>query len=569
MKSKMQEKRKIRKKNSWILLLTRITYCHIMLSLWISAASANNIAPNAGYEMDNNADKMPDGWYENVYGGYSSEINFIWSTDYKYSGTHSAKIISTDPNGKARWWTGNKDIVVSPGKSYTIKGYVKTSGVSNGVYMKTSFLDSSTKYISSLPTTKISGTRDWTLLQRNVKVPSNAAYVRIEIRMEGSGMAWYDDVSFLPISSNMVTSSVFDSSGESQNGNISTLEISGNTISFDLELDGYYTYPMWFYASFTPATEGTYNVTVNRISQNPSNMIYPVYSYDRINWYHVNWRHYGKSSDYNYWVKFPVYGKSGQKIYFATHIPYTLSDYEKFNKSINTNKYVSVNSIGKSVEGRKLLLFSVTNKSSHNTKKKLVFIGAQHAALESTGTVNIEGMIYWLINESNPNAKKVRDNVIVYFIPMVNPDGVFEGNSRVNANNVDLNRDWIKYTQPETKAVKKFLDANCCFQTLTDVHTWPQDNIWWVQYGNDIRYENILKNLQDYVLPQNIINYTSDASSVFGAEMTKQGYGLGLTIEHTVNYNIYKTGWQTLDSIRKEGEYNLRSQLEELGFKTS
>ena len=42
---------------------------------------------------------------------------------------------------------------------------------------------------------------------------------------------------------------------------------------------------------------------------------------------------------------------------------------------------------------------------------------------------------------------------------MPNPDGVDFGYWRHNSNGVDLNRDWIEFTQPETKAIKQFLES--------------------------------------------------------------------------------------------------------------
>ena len=42
---------------------------------------------------------------------------------------------------------------------------------------------------------------------------------------------------------------------------------------------------------------------------------------------------------------------------------------------------------------------------------------------------------------------------------MPNPDGVDSGYWRHNSNGVDLNRDWIEFTQPETKAIKQFLES--------------------------------------------------------------------------------------------------------------
>jgi predicted deacylase len=44
-------------------------------------------------------------------------------------------------------------------------------------------------------------------------------------------------------------------------------------------------------------------------------------------------------------------------------------------------------------------------------------------------------------------------------VPLLNPDGVARGHWRANRGAVDLNRDWGAFTQPETRAVKAWLDA--------------------------------------------------------------------------------------------------------------
>jgi len=45
----------------------------------------------------------------------------------------------------------------------------------------------------------------------------------------------------------------------------------------------------------------------------------------------------------------------------------------------------------------------------------------------------------------------------VYVIPLMNPDGVDNGNWRHNDGGIDLNRDWDAFNQPESSAVRDFL----------------------------------------------------------------------------------------------------------------
>jgi len=156
-------------------------------------APSINLAPNPGVEIDSNGDKKPDSWFTNVWSSDPSKIAFIWATDQKYGGTYSVKITSTDPNGNARWMT-DRNIAVIPGKSYSFNAYIKTSGLSKTAHMAVTFWDSSFKYIPGGGTNQIGGTAAWTQAKGTAVAPSGAAYARIELRMDGAGTAWFDEV---------------------------------------------------------------------------------------------------------------------------------------------------------------------------------------------------------------------------------------------------------------------------------------------------------------------------------------------------------------------------------------
>ena len=55
-------------------------------------------------------------------------------------------------------------------------------------------------------------------------------------------------------------------------------------------------------------------------------------------------------------------------------------------------------------------------------------------------------------------SKKFRNEFSIYAFPLLNPDGADFGNWRHNANGLDINRDWIDFTQPETQMVKTYFE---------------------------------------------------------------------------------------------------------------
>lgn len=109
-------------------------------------------------------------------------------------------------------------------------------------------------------------------------------------------------------------------------------------------------------------------------------------------------------------------------------------------------------SIGLTAEGRKIPIFSIGNPSAKN---KILISGRNHPP-EVTGHYALEAFVETLTADT-PLAKKFRKNFEVYVIPLLNPDGVDGGFWRHNSGGVDLNRDYNDFNQPETRAVRDFL----------------------------------------------------------------------------------------------------------------
>ena len=58
-----------------------------------------------------------------------------------------------------------------------------------------------------------------------------------------------------------------------------------------------------------------------------------------------------------------------------------------------------------------------------------------------------------LMTRGDDKAKAFLGNHRIVLAPMPNPDGVDKGHWRLNDGGLDLNRDWGKFTQPETRAL--------------------------------------------------------------------------------------------------------------------
>ena len=112
----------------------------------------------------------------------------------------------------------------------------------------------------------------------------------------------------------------------------------------------------------------------------------------------------------------------------------------------------------KNIEGE-----SENNTSIYSIKigtgKKKVLIWSQMHGNESTGTKAVFDLFKFFKNPDNFGLElnTILDNCTLVFIPILNPDGS-EVFTRVNSNNVDLNRDAVDLLAKESKLLRRVLD---------------------------------------------------------------------------------------------------------------
>ena len=99
--------------------------------------------------------------------------------------------------------------------------------------------------------------------------------------------------------------------------------------------------------------------------------------------------------------------------------------------------------------------------------RHVMIIGRQHPP-EATGTMALLAFVEELAGDS-PLAQEFREDFRVHVIPLVNPDGVDLGHWRHNTGGVDLNRDWVAFNQPETRAVR---------DTYSEILEAPGHELW-------------------------------------------------------------------------------------------
>lgn len=109
--------------------------------------------------------------------------------------------------------------------------------------------------------------------------------------------------------------------------------------------------------------------------------------------------------------------------------------------------------IGESTEGRTLEVLKI---GEADDSKMLMIISMQHPP-EIPGYLAMKAFVE-TICEDSPEARKFRSNYNLYVMPQMNPDGVANGHWRHNSGGIDLNRDWVNFNQPETRALSIFME---------------------------------------------------------------------------------------------------------------
>ena len=143
------------------------------------------------------------------------------------------------------------------------------------------------------------------------------------------------------------------------------------------------------------------------------------------------------------------------KDWFETNRENTL-----FHRYINLQKiepligkisnYFEVKLIGHSVEKRPIYGMRI---GAGSTK---ILMWSQMHGNESTTTKALFDLVNSILRETD--LKWIKDNLSLYVIPMLNPDGS-ERYTRINANEIDLNRDAQDLSQPESKILRQAFES--------------------------------------------------------------------------------------------------------------
>lgn len=166
------------------------------------------------------------------------------------------------------------------------------------------------------------------------------------------------------------------------------------------------------------------------IHHNSSVGIHYVYSYDGVEWH-----------------RFPTAGIdqlsfrfAEEEVFIAPNIPYPYSRSVDLAHELAANPHVRVSALAMSEEGRAIQMFRITDASTSDIGKRILWIQGRQHAFESPSSLVPEGFARWMAS-SDPVASEFRQQVVAYVIPILDVDNVFHGMSGKDMAD-DYNRSW-------------------------------------------------------------------------------------------------------------------------------
>lgn len=163
----------------------------------------------------------------------------------------------------------------------------------------------------------------------------------------------------------------------------------------------------------------------------------PVFSEDGETWRHFSDAGWDEAKD-----EVTVTLRPQAATVWVGHVPpYSHTRLLRLLDEIGRSSHATVEVIGRSVLGRELHLVTVTNLHQPDAAKRVVWLQARQHAWEAGTSFVLEGALRFVVSD-DPIARRLRDETVFKFTPMVNPDSVALGEARFNVNGWDPNRHW-------------------------------------------------------------------------------------------------------------------------------
>lgn len=147
----------------------------------------------------------------------------------------------------------------------------------------------------------------------------------------------------------------------------------------------------------------------------------------------------------------------------------TADDYAVWADSLSKKPFVKQDTAGYSHQNRPIKKLVINELGEPGKPHGVLLITGRLHPPEVTGALASLHFIEELTSDTEL-AKKFRKKFEILAYPLANPDGVQNGHWRHNAAGVDLNRDWIAFNQPETRAIRDNILKHVATDSLKKVY---------------------------------------------------------------------------------------------------
>jgi len=201
---------------------------------------------------------------------------------------------------------------------------------------------------------------------------------------------------------------------------------------------------------------------------------------DTLPWYSEDNRHWRPIEAAEYQPETPLLRvrltPRANRIWIAHVPPYTNQRLRRLLGEFKTHAALRQQTVGRTVQGREMLLLTVTDERTPAAQKKVLWLMFRQHSWEAGSSWAGEGALRFLLS-SDPVATQMRQTTVFKIFPLCDPDGVARGGVRFNANGFDLNRNWDAVDEakmPEIaaqrKAILDWVDAGQRVDLLLSLH---------------------------------------------------------------------------------------------------
>ena len=214
----------------------------------------------------------------------------------------------------------------------------------------------------------------------------------------------------------------------------------------------------WYYQEFRTITQNV-QTKINVIGDGwrGGEYVVPVYSYYGRKWYRFDEDDILEQfSEDPHLYNYTIFKKFKRPfVTIARYYPYDTLRLNKLEKRLSFKPYFRSMQIGQTEMGRPLKMFIITDFSVPNNKKKAIWIHARTHPSETGSSFVLEGLMEYILKKKTVDEIKIDlKKLVFYIVPMLNLDGVAEGNARVTPyTSKDLERQWFFHNQTNKRII--------------------------------------------------------------------------------------------------------------------